>query len=395
MKIRQNKKLLYRVLLPLMLLSLCGLAFSSCTGTSGRSVPKGWSGGALTDGALIIGAMDGRLVAVDTGNGSLLWAEPIKTAEKSGGLFSSCAPAPAAVAIYGTPVVSGDLIYFGGYNGKIYAISHSTLLSKDKYLKKDAKSSSLSIIGSAAVANGNVYIGSSDGCVYALDAISLDMVWEKPFETGDKIWSTPAISDDTLFIGSFDKKLYALDINTGTEKWDKPFETGGAIVSTPVVYNNTVYIGSFDRYLYAINATDGSLRWKSKSMAENWFWAKPVIYGNSIYAPCLDGKIYILNTETGNEVAAAIELESPISSSPVLVGDSIIMATQGIAGTKGGVLYSVDTGSNQPRRLTDFEENVYAPLVADERFVYVHTVKDTVYAVDAQSGAVLPFVIKD
>lgn len=388
MKTRRGIKFWFKASLALVVLSLLGLTSSSCVGTG--SVPKGWSGGAITDDTLFIGSLDGKLVAVDTANGSRLWAETLKTTEQSGGIFKGCAPASTTVAIYGTPAVSGDIVYIGGYNGKIYAISSSTRLSKDKDLKKNEKSSPQALVGSPVVANGKVYIGSSDGCVYALDAISLEMVWEKPFETGNKIWSTPVIVDETLYIGSLDKKLYALDTETGRGKWTKPFETGGAIVSTPVVYNNTVYIGSFDRYIYAINATDGSLKWKF--LAKNWFWAKPVIYNNTLYAPCIDGKVYILNAETGGEVADAIDLGNSVSSSPVVVGNSIIVATQ-----KGG-LYSVDTGSNQRRQLTNLEENTYAPLAADEQVVYVHTrvvnpeskrSEGKLYAINAQSGAEL------
>lgn len=384
MKTRHSRKLLFKALLSVVILFLGGLAFSSCTSAGSRSIPKGWSGGAIADGTLFVGSMEGKLVAVDTANGSLLWAEPLK-AEPAGGIFSGCAPASTVVAIYGTPAVSGDLVYVGGYNGKIYAISSSTRLSKDKDLKKNAKSSPQPLIGSPVVAHGKIYIGSSDGYVYALDAVSLDMVWEKPFETGGKIWSTPTIDGETLFIGSLDKKVYALDTKTGEEKWEKPFETEGAIVSTPLVYNDTVYIGSFDKYIYAINATDGSLKWKFP--AKNWFWANSVIYNNTIYAPCIDGKVYVLNAETGSEVTDAVDLGSPISSSPVVVGNSIIVATE------GGVLYSLDTTSNQINKLKDLEANIYAPLAADEKVVYVHTVKDALYAVDAQSGATRPFFI--
>jgi outer membrane protein assembly factor BamB len=332
--------------------------------------------------------MEGKLVVLATDNGSRLWAEPLKATEQTGGGVG-CAPASTSVAIYGSPAVAGDLVYVSGYNGKIYAISSSTRLSKDKYLdEKDRKP----IIGGPLVAGGTVYIGSSDGLVYALDAISLDEKWK--FQTGDKIWSTPAIAGDTLFISSFDKKLYAIDITTGKKKWEKPFETEGAIVVTPVVYNNAVYFGSFDRHLYAVNITDGKQIWKfpaneeGESKPGNWFWAKPVIYNNTVYAPCLDGKVYILNAETGGEVVDAIDLEGPISSSPVLMGNSVIVATE------DGVVYTLDTDDNQKSQLANLEEKINNPLAASQGIIYIHTAKDALYAVDVQSGAIREFNIK-
>ncbi len=360
------------------MLLLAGLAFSGCRSVS--AVPKGWSGGTIAGDILFIGSMKGELVAANATDGGLLWAVVLESPESSGGGFG-CAPASTTVAIYGSPAVDGDLVYVGGYDGKIRAISSSTRLSKEKSLRKDENSSARPIVGSPVVTQGKVYIGSSDGWVYALDTVSLNERWK--FKTDDKIWSTPAIDGDMLFIGSFDNKLYALDATVGSKKWE--FKTEGAIVATPLVSDNTVYVGSFDRHLYAVDANNGSLKWKF--MAENWFWAKPVIHNNIIYAGCLDGKVYALNAESGDKLFE-FDLGSPISSSPVLVDNSIIVATE------GGVVYALDTVNNQRRQLTNLRERVYASLTAYRGFIYIHTYKDALYEVNAQSGAIKQFDIK-
>jgi len=238
------------------------------------------------------------------------------------------------------------------------------------------------IVGGPVVALGKVYFGGSDGKVYALRADTLVEAWE-PFQTGGKIWSTPVIDDETVYISSFDKKLYALNAKTGKKKWET-VETGGAIASTPLVYNNTVYFSSFDRYLYAVDATDGSLKWKSEVEAGKWFWVKPVIYNNTVYAPSLDGKVYILDAESGHELVDAIDLGSPVSSSPVLVDGLIIIATG------GGQIYSLDAASNEFKLLKNVEEKIDAPLCVSNGVVYVHTQEhETLYALDAQTGAEL------
>lgn len=374
MRNRQSIILLFKTLL-LVTIIVSGLVFSSCT--SGSIKTRGWSGVTIADDTLFVGSMDGRLVAVNTVNNTYSWAELMEVKEQASG-FLGCTPTPTPVPIYGSPFVAGDIVYFAGYNGKIYAVSSTTRLSKDKYVNKKNQP----IIGSPVVASGKVYVGSSDGYVYALDGVNLDMVWTA--KTGGKVWSTPAISGDTLFIGSFDKKLYALNTATGEKKWE--FETQGAIVCTPTIYNNIVYIGSFDRYLYAIDATTGSQKWKS--MGGNWFWAKPVVYNGIVYAPCLDGKVHILDAQTGAKIVEAIDLESQINSSPVLAGNSVIVATE------NGVLYSLDTGKNNQRQLIDLKEKVYAPLATSQGIIYVHTANDNLYAVDAQSGTVRDIKIK-
>jgi len=368
--VKHNKILLSKILLLLVILLVGGLTTSGCI----RGLqPIGWSGGVVADGTLFLGSMEGRLVAVSTSDGTRQWSDQI-TITGSGG-FLGCAASQSGVAIYGTPAVADDLVYMSGYNGKIYAFDSGSLQKRWVYPPDVYRQP---IVSGPVVALGNVYFGGSDGKIYALKADTGLEAWE-PFQTGDKIWSTPVIDDGTVYISSFDKKVYALNATTGEKKWETA-EAGGAIAATPLVYNNTVYFGSFDRYLYAVDATDGSLKWKSEVEAGSWFWTKPVIYNNTVYVPCLDGKVYVLDAESGHELIDAIDLGSPISSSPVLVDGLLIIASG------EGRVYSLDTANNQVKPLADVEERIDAPLCASNGVVYVHTEAQTLHALNARTG---------
>lgn len=348
--------------------------------------PIGWSGGVIADDTLFVGSKEGRLVAVSIASGGRQWSEPLKASASAGGLGCAataygggCGGASAKVAIYGTPTVSGDLVYIGGYNGRIYAFDSGSLVTRWVYPREDYLKP---IISGIVVALSKVYFSTSDGKVYALDAATGNKEWE--FQTGDKIWSTPASDGDTVYVTSFDNKLYALNAEDGSKKWE--FETQGALASTPLVYNNTVYTGSLDRYLYAVGAGDGSQKWKF--MGESWFWAKPVAHNNVIYAPCLDGKVYIFDAESGREVAGAVDLQSSISSSPVLVGDKVIVASQ------NGKVYSVDTVSRESKELADIEKEIYGPLCAGDGVIYIHTQDLTIHPVDVTDGKLATISLK-
>jgi len=361
----------------LMFVLLGGLVLAGCTG--GSAPLRGWSGVAASGGNLYLGAMDGRVVAVNTANGSLIWTVPVVALPSGGGGFG-CAPAAAPVAIYSTPAVAGDLVYISGYDGKLYAISASTRLSTDKYLRKDDKSSPQPIIGSPVVVGGNIYTASSDGVVYAKKTVSLNDVWQ--FATGDKIWSSPAVAGGTLYVTSFDKKIYAVNTADGSKKWE--FKTEGAIVSSPVVDGDTVYFGSLDRNIYALNAADGSLRWKFG--AGKWFWATPIVHNGVVYAANLDGKVYALNTESGQkqvefDLKKGERKDYGISSSPVMVDNLLIVATE------AGKVYSLDTVNNQQKQVLALGEKVYAGLAAADGKVYVHSAKDRLYEIEVSSGA--------
>jgi outer membrane protein assembly factor BamB len=341
----------------------------------------GWSGGTVYDNVLYVGSREGRLVAVNLSDDSRLFSEAMVAVSQTG-LFgcapatggSGCAGGSASVPVYGTPVVSDNLTYIAGYNGKVYAYNIDTLAVRWVYPREGNLDG---IVGGVAVAQGKVIFGCSDGKVYALDATTGDYQWASA-ATGDKIWGTPAVDGDTLYIGSFDKKLYALNIADGSVKWE--YATEGSIIATPLIYNGMVIFGSFDRNLYAVNTADGSLKWQFR--AGNFFWAEPIVYNDKLYVGCLDNFVYVLSPSTGAEIAE-FDLHSPVASQPVVVAGSVIFAN-----TKG-VVYSIDTATGEMKTLVDLKKTVNGPLTASGEIVYIHTQDLMLQRVNAATGALL------
>ena len=355
----------------------------------------GWSGATVSGDSIFVGSLDGRLVGFNTTSHERLW----ENSEDAGWLSKE-----SQVAIYGTPVVAGDLVYLAGYNGKVYAFLADSGVKDEVYPPEGVLEP---IVGGVVASQGNIYFGCSDGKVYALDAAELRYKWDfEPtewevagFESGqkpEKIWSTPTVDGETIYVTSFDKKLYALNATDGSLKWVFD-EAEGVIVATPLVYENTIYIGSFDRHFYAVAASTGSLRWRSEVEGGKWFWARAVAHNNVIYAPNLDGKVYILNAEDGSQVTDAVDLGSPISSDPVLVGDKVVIATE------EGELYFLDTASYQKESHLDVrketeevpenvDREIKAPLSTDDGVVYIKaqtSSEDALYAVDVETGDLL------
>ncbi|MFC1946586.1 PQQ-binding-like beta-propeller repeat protein [Chloroflexota bacterium] len=363
---------IYKIIFLVLVLFAVVITLPGCAATRG-AVARGWSGGVTEDGVIYTGSMEGNLVSVNATDGRLILSIPLETQEPSSG-FLSCAQGSSAVAIYSSPMIADDLVCVGGYNGKIYAFSRNEIRQEPRWVYPRQDNVGGSIIGGIIYDQGKLYFASANNKVFALDATDGYKEWE--IELPDKVWSTPVILNNMLYIGCFDKKFYALDTADGSIEWE--YETEAAIVSTPVVDGNTVYFSSFDRNLYALNAATGSLKWKYS--ADNWFWATPVVYDGTIYAPCLDGKIYMIDTASG-EKKAEYDLESPVSSSPVLIGDVLVAATQ------DGAIYGFNVAGTGYKELAAVEEMVYAPLIAGDGKLYVHTNLDTLHEVDAITGA--------
>jgi outer membrane protein assembly factor BamB len=371
----QNKKTIVKLIILLTMLAflMTGITIFGCRGGT-RNL--GWSGLAITEDTMFLGSTQGQMLALSIPGGNSIWEVTLETEETTGGLFG-CAAAAAPTPLYGTPIVDDDILYLGAYNGKIYAFR----VGKDDPKWIFPRQGELAnIVGGPVLFEGKIYIGVSDGYLYALDAAEGYEEWK--FLTGNQIWATPAIVNDILYVGSFDHKLYAININTHDVIW-APYETEGAIVATPTVNDETVYFGSFDRRIYALDITTGTLKWKS-SLAEKWFWAQAIVTEEAVYAACLDGKVYVLDSENGNDLVEAIDLGDPISSSPVMIDDLIIIATE------SGTIWSINTATKQQKLLLDLEEKIHAPLAESNGIIYIHSQdEEWLYALNPRSGEIL------
>ncbi len=370
-------KIVFVAAAALVLFSLVG-----CQSTG--AVARGWSGVAVTQADVYVATLEGKLASINITTHNRNWSDYKVLAPAPSGinaLIPSCSGSSLPVAIYGTPATIGGLIYIAGYDGKVIAVTASSgqerwLYPRSEYLAP--------IVGGIFVSGSNIYFGTSKGEVYALDAATGDLKWK--FQAGDKIWATPIVDNGVVFIGSFDRNIYAINADTGVQKWKRAID--GTMVASPVVKNGVVYFGAFDRYCYAINAADGSLKWRS-AMAENWFWADVIVAGENVYAPNRDGNVYVLKITDGTLVQK-ISVDAPVSSSPVMVNNSVVVISSSVPNTPDrAVMYSIDTTTNTRRQLAEFTEKVTAPLSAGNGIIYVHTDNDVLYAVDAQNGTKL------
>jgi eukaryotic-like serine/threonine-protein kinase len=378
----KHKKLL---IIPVVLLLLI-LVVSGCT----RSTPsRGWAGCAVHDGTLFVASMSGRIIAIDTASGTILEPSPQLLVQTSGGFSCSCGKSISPVVIFASPVVEGTIVYISGMDGRVYAYSFVDNKLKDtsEWMYPRQGSMTGSVVGGMVLSEGKLYFATSDGAVYALKADGLYEEWK--VELGDKIWSAPILDGDTLYVGSLDKKVYALNTSDGSTKWK--LELDGGISAAPVVYDNKVFIGDYNRHFYALNAANGEIVWqfpsddKNADSPKNWFWATPVIVNNVVYAPSLDGNVYALNAGTGNLIKKFV-LGDSISSSPVVIGDSVIVATTDLY-KKKSKLFLINTTDNSQQELESYDEGINAALFAANGFVYIHTTKDNLYGINPETKA--------
>jgi len=124
---------------------------------------------------------------------------------------------------------------------------------------------------------------------------SLKQLWT--YEAGDSIESSAAIVGGTVFVGSQKGELVALSLEKGSVYWK--FDTGNPIgESSPAYGNGVVYIGDLGGWLNAINASDGKKLWAFKANSE--IKSSPVVVGDSVLIGSYDANLYCLSTRDGS-----------------------------------------------------------------------------------------------
>lgn len=306
-----------------LLLALLALATVLLTATACATIatPQGWSGPLAVEGMVLISSK-GDITAVSSDTFTRLWTFPDdkrfpgdKDIELQG--------------IYGTPVVAAGAVYFGAYDGNVYALD----LEMGRSVWPQPFETDGRVVGGVALGQGILYAGSDDGILYAIDPSSGSET--DRFDAGDSIWAAPLVTDGVVYVATLGGKLYALDAKTLDPLWGKPFQAEAGLVSTPVLAGDTIIVGGIDRQLYAVQLATGELRWPFK--ADNWFWTQPLVEGGVVYAGSLDGNVYALDLETGRLAwEKPFQAESPIRAAPILANGVLVIAD------RSGNLYGLD-----------------------------------------------------
>lgn len=348
--------------------------------------PEGWAAPSQVDGTLFASIDNGKMAALDAADNdySTTWIFPPEDEDEKRRLEATYGKLELE-AIYHAPIVTGEFVYFAGYDGKVYALNAGDG-SISWTFRTDGP-----IIGGLALAGGTIFVGSDDGKLYALDAATgREML--PPFDTGDSIWAAPLATDSVLYVPSVNGKLYKLDAHTLETLWQEPFEADAGLLTDPVLADeDTLLVGGIDRHLYALDPETGAVKWSFE--AGSWFWGQPLVAEGTIYVSNLDSHVYALDL-AGNEMWA-FETEARVRASPLLAGDVLIVVD------RKGNLYGLDPTSGSRKwgpsrtRINKDSTTVLAnPMFLDDVKVLILAQGGALFTVKSATGLSEPVEVR-
>jgi outer membrane protein assembly factor BamB len=185
-----------------------------------------------------------------------------------------------------------------------------------------------------------LYVGSCSGNFYALDKNSGQLRWTYNIhQDGDQtsFHGDPLITRDLIVIGTDIGKqghVYAFD-RTGKVRWKYLVTTSSdgdfGVASNIVRKGDSIYAVAQGDDLLCLDLATGHLRWHFASTFDRnkSEWANsPALAGNLVIFDGYDGTVYALDADSGKPIWKT-NLHAPVTTSPIVIGDSIYAATSG------------------------------------------------------------------
>lgn len=297
--------------IPVLTILLGALLLSACAGgpVHGTTWP-----GLATDGDLVYLA-DGSVYGISLADGKLAWRYPGNTKQAF--------YAPATITPDGLVIVGS-----AGTDHSLIALNPNDINPED-----NAPVAAWTFTGARdhwvaapLVVDNKLFAPNSDGNLYILDLQDGQSAKEATVvELGGRLWAHPSTDGERVYVTSLDHKVAAVDANTYEVLWHE--NLSGAVPGSAVLgADEMLYVGSLASQLERFDPATG--KHQSVLEAKNWVWSTPSLDGEILYFGDLDGNFYSYNTSTGSLSWDPIQPDGPITASPLVKEDYILLATE-------------------------------------------------------------------
>lgn len=305
-----------------------------------------------------------------------------------------------------TPVVTRDRLFLGTKDGTVHALDPVTGEQEwQAELPSDLESA-------LAFSDGRLYAGHAAG-LSALDAETGSLVWTH--ETESPVVGSPAVADgrdvdrnrsprtslsdpmvgdlrsdsmtanrfddeyrgesagrwvdERVFVGTAGGTVAALEAESGEDVWTAP--TAGAVAAGPTVANDRLYVCDDAGTMLSLDAVTGRT-WFTYEIQDAFTTSATVLAAaETTFVGAADGYLHVTDTTVGRRKLRGwlfsrkgVELDGPIRTCPVVVGDVLCL------GDSSGSLYGIGVDDCEPRWHVRVDDAIAGtPAVAPGRLV--------------------------
>lgn len=318
------------------------------------------------------------LVCLDAATGRQEWAtkrggQPAKVHAKSS--LSS-----------GTPACDGERVYCCEWDGNAISLVAFDLGGKELWSQSLGSFSSQHGAGMSPVAHaGKVFVNfDQDGGaeVVAFDAATGAKAWAAPRKAFRACYSTPTVRElpggksEVVILSTAAATGYDPDTGKANWEWPLPWKDGEMAlrsVASPLLAGGLVVCvhgdGSGARYSAAVAPGGTAPAWEKRSSKLSPYVPCPLSKGDHLYWVTDQGVIECLEAKTGKVLWSERVLNNPVSASPVLAGENMIVIDE-----RGkSVTCKATPAGYEKVAAADLGEAVFATPAAADGHLYIRT----------------------
>jgi len=276
-----------------------------------KKKPKlGLSGGpGVGEGLVVIGTLDGQVIALDATNGTEKWRARVPN------------------EVIAAPAIAQSLVFVRSNDGRISAFEAGT---GQRRWFHEQEAPSLTVRGNAAVLAGPgvVFVGNDDGTVTTLAMQDGRELWTQAVGVPEgrselqrmaDVDGTPVLDDRTLFVTSFKNETLAIDGPTGRPVWTRDHGGAGTVGVSPglaVVADNAGTV-------WALDKSSGTAMWSQAALARRSLTGA-AIQGDYAVVGDYKGYLHWLRLDNGELAARERAGHDALLAQP-LVADGILI----------------------------------------------------------------------
>lgn len=314
-----------------------------------RSVSSGLKPG-LGEGMVFVADSKGRVAAIDTSTGKIIWKVELDS------------------ALGGGVGVGKELVMVGSTNGDVFALEAAT--GEQRWHTMVA-----SEVLSAPAGNGDiVVVQTQDGRAIGLNDTDGEKRWQFKLDVPVltlRGTSAPIIKGNTVIAGFANGKVYALSADSGTMIWDNRIATPQGrtelermvdVDGQPLLVNDIVYAVSYQGRIGAMARGTGRELWYQDSSSHHG-----LAYGlEQVYVAEADDTVKAMRSSSGQVLWTNDQLNHRLLNRP-----SVASGYVSVADAEGYLHVLSQTDGRFVGRTRVDSSGVTAPMVSDGEVLYV------------------------
>jgi len=334
----------------------------------------------VQDGRVYFGGVDGLMHKIKATSGEKEW-EVVVNDKK---------------AIFATPVLDANNLYFGTVGNQLLALSRKDGANALEPIEVNHwGSGNLDIIASPVLVDATISFGANDDNLYFFDTAGSPLT---SVTSANNITASAAVDGNTLYVGGWDGRLSAINasgsgIYSSTPLWQYPpaaqAPLPARLLSTPIVADGQVYFGGGNNLTVSLAYDTGETSTTSFNTTSGDD-QKTVNFTSNVTSWSItfdqeDKTLYCLNANDGS-LAWSFAIDGSVVGRPAIVDQTLFVSTL------AGRVTALDITSGKPSSNTwqsaKFGPLYSAPVVANGR-VYVGSEDHSLYCLDAATGKTL------